>query len=50
MSKNLYDIEWNIKGRSFANFTNYHKSYINHSKHKVYQPENIEGQPGPGKY
>lgn len=39
-----------MKGRTFYNFSNYHKEYMPHARHMLYQPENVKGQPGPGQY
>jgi len=44
------DLETALKGQSFTRFENQHKSYMEHSKHRLYQPENVAGQPGPGHY
>ena len=40
----------NFRGPSIPVFSSKHKSYVDHSKHRPYQPENTEEIPGPGKY
>lgn len=46
----MKDLGTTLKGQSFTRFENHHKSYMEHAKHTFYQPENVEGQPGPGQY
>ena len=50
MSNLLNDLGSTIKGQSFTRFENKHKSYMEHAKHRLYQPENVAGHPGPGQY
>lgn len=50
MSNLLNDLETSLKGQSFTRFQNQHKSYMEHAKHRLYQPDNVAGHPGPGQY
>ena len=39
-----------IRGIKFCRFENYHKNFLDHTKHRPYQPEDTIRNPGPGLY
>lgn len=46
----MYYLGKTARGLLFNKFENYHKKFIDHSKHRLYQPENTIYIPGPGHY